>query len=191
MTGRTARRAKTLDVLRVSDTAVWLQATLRDTTVAPGDAEDVETVHALRLDALVTVPDLVIRAVRATAEEQPYEHCALSVAPVGRLVEASLTRGYRKHVMEALGGTRGCSHFLTLALDLSAANLLSIFLRLREQAAFTPGSRSDGTWALASVEAEPRLENACLALSSDSPVLEQVRALRAGSSAPASGATSP
>jgi hypothetical protein len=72
-------------------------------------------------------------------------------------------------------GTRWCSHLLTLALDLSAANVLSIYLGMRAEVANTPAARADGTWARTGLGIEPGLMNACLALAEDSPV--QRRAL--------------
>jgi hypothetical protein len=172
---RTARREKSLDVLPLSDTAMRIVATLRDTSVALDDPADVEVIHDLRLEATVSVPDLQITEISAHAEQQPYDHCAFSVAPIAGLRGLNLKRGYRRKVLEVLGGTRGCSHFLTLALDLSAANVLSIYLRMRAQVENTSANRADGTWARAGMQVEPGLMNACLALAADSPV--QRRAL--------------
>ncbi|MQA82537.1 MAG: DUF2889 domain-containing protein [Streptosporangiales bacterium] len=58
-------------------------ATLRDTSVAVDDPTDVELIHDLRLEATITVPDLVIREVSGHAEHQPYDQCALTIAPAG------------------------------------------------------------------------------------------------------------
>lgn len=170
MIDRSARRDKTLDTVPLSDTEMRVVATLRDTSVALDDPEDVELIHDLRLEATITVPDLVIREVAGHAEHQPYDQCALTVAPLAKLRGLSLQRGYRRQVMERLGGTQGCSHFLTLALELSAAHVLSIYLRMRAQVANTATSRADGSWARAGLQVEPGLMNACLALAADSPV---------------------
>ncbi|MQA17102.1 MAG: DUF2889 domain-containing protein [Pseudonocardiaceae bacterium] len=175
MIDRSACRGKGLDVVPLSDTEMRVIATLRDTSVALDDPEDVELIHDLRLEATITVPDLVIREVSGHAEHQPYDQCALTVAPLAKLRGLSLQRGYRRQVMELLGGTQGCSHFLTLALELSAANVLSIYLRMRAQVRNTPENRADGTWARAGLQVEPGLMNACLALAANSPV--QRRAL--------------
>jgi hypothetical protein len=174
---RAARREKTLDVLPVSDTELRLIARLRDTSTALDDPGDVELIHELRIEATVTLPDLVIREIVAHADQQPYAQCAHTAAPVAGLVGVSLRRGYRRAVMDTLGGTLGCSHFLTLALDLSAANVLSIYLRMRTLATHTKENRADGTWAGAALQVEPGLINACMALTEDSPV--QRRALEA------------
>jgi hypothetical protein len=170
LTDRTARREKFVDVLPLSDDAVRLVAVLRDTSVATDDPTDVELIHDLRIDATVSVPDLVITEISGHAEHQPYDQCAFTAAPVARLRGLSLSRGYRRQVLEIMGGTKGCSHFLTLALDLSAAHVLSIYLRMRSTVESTPANRADGTWARAGLRVSPSLMNACYALAEDSPV---------------------
>jgi hypothetical protein len=162
-------------VVPVSDTELHLIARLCDTSTALDDPGDVELIHELRIEATVTLPDLVIREIAAHADHQPYDRCAHTVAPVAGLVGMSLRRGYRRAVMDALGGTLGCSHFLTLALDLSATNVLSIYLRMRKLTTNTNRNRSDGTWAGAALRVEPGLVNACMALAEDSPVQRLAR----------------
>ena len=173
---RSARREQTLDVVAVSDTAMTLVARLRDTSTALEDPDDVELIHDLRIEADVTVPGLVIQEITAHAGHQPYDGCAHTAAPVAGLRGVSLRRGYRRAVMDTLGGTLGCSHFLTLALDLSATNVLSIYLRMRTLTTNTPEHRCDGTWAGAALRVEPGLMNACMALAEDSPVQDRAHA---------------
>lgn len=170
---RTARREKSLDVLPISDTGFCLHATLVDTSVSIADPSDVELIHDLTIDATVGLPGLVIEEISAESRHQPYGECAFTSAAVSRLRGLSLTRGYRREVLGNLGGTRGCSHFLTLALDMSAANILSIYLRMREEVAASEQNRADGTWAATGLRVEPHLMNACFALRADSPVQRQ------------------
>jgi hypothetical protein len=178
---RSARREKTLDVVPLSDSELRLIARLIDTSTALDDPADVELIHELRIEATVTLPDLVIREIAAHADQQPYDRCAHTAAPVSGLTGVSLRRGYRRAVMDTLGGTLGCSHFLTLALDLSAANILSIYLRMRTLAEQSAENRADGTWAGAALRVEPGLMNACMALAEDSPVQHRAhRALDSG-----------
>jgi hypothetical protein len=186
---RTARREKSVDVLPLSDDAVRLVATLRDISVAVDDPTDVELIHDLRIEAIVSVPDLVITEISGHAEHQPYDQCAFTAAPVARLRGLCLSRGYRRRVLEIMGGTRGCSHFLTLALDLSAAHVLAIYLQMRVVTTNTPESRADGTWARTGLEVAPGLMNACFALAEDSPVQRRALAgptVRPGMPPPAS-----
>ena len=170
MAPRGARREKSLDVVAATGDELWLVARLRDTSTALDDPDDVELIHDLRIEATISVPDLVIREISAHADHQPYDQCAHTAAPVAKLAGVSLRQGYRRAVLDALGGTLGCTHFLTLALDLSATNVLSIYLRMRNLVPNTDTTRADGTWAAAGLRVEPGLVNACFALSEDSPV---------------------
>ncbi|MCW2943578.1 MAG: hypothetical protein JWR24_295 [Actinoallomurus sp.] len=172
---RRARREKSLDVVPLSDSALWFEARLRDSGTELVDQRNVDVIHALRLEGLITLPDLVIRAVRGHADVQPYDHCALSLAPIQKLAGLSLTRGYRREVLAVMGGTLGCSHFLTLALELSGANILSVYLRMRPHVAYTVDARKDGSWTDVALQVAPQLEGACLGLASDSPVIAKVR----------------
>lgn len=172
---RRARRERSLDVVPLSDSALWFEAGLRDTGTEFVDERNVDVIHALRLEGLITLPDLVIRAVRGHADVQPYDYCALSLAPIQKLAGLSLTRGYRREVLSVMGGTLGCSHFLTLALDLSGAYILSVYLRMRRHVPYTVDSRTDGSWTDVAMRVAPQLENACLGLASDSPVIAKVR----------------
>lgn len=167
---RSGRRQKDLQVIPLSGSEMKVIATLQDTSVALDDPDDVEIIHDLRIEATVALPDLVILDIEGTAFQQPYDQCALTAAPLTRLRGVSLTRGYRQAVTEAIGSVRGCTHFHTLAMDLAATNILSIYLRMRAEVEFTPQNRSDGTWARAALAVEPRIMNACMALAADSPV---------------------
>lgn len=177
LTARAARRHKDVEVIPLSEKQMRLVATLRDTSTAVHDPGDVEVIHDLRIDATVSVPDLEILDITAHAHHQPYDMCAFTAAPVARLRGVRLTRGYRRRVLEIMGGTRGCSHFLTLALDLAASNVLAIYLQIRAQVENTAQNRADGTWALAGLRTAPSLMNACLALAEDSPVQQTALAL--------------
>lgn len=176
MLQRSARREKSLDVLPVSDSTLTVVGSLRDTSVALDDPADVEVIHDLRLETTISVPDLEILDVTGRSLRQPYGVCALTIPPLAKLKGLSLKRGYRRQVLDIMGGTRGCSHFLTLALDLSATHILSLYLRMRDRLPSTGDTRADGTWAAAGLRLEPNLMNACLALAEDSPVQRQALA---------------
>ncbi|GAF43602.1 hypothetical protein RW1_009_00260 [Rhodococcus wratislaviensis NBRC 100605] len=175
MIERTARREKWLDVLPLTDTRLQLRANLIDTSVALDNSSDVEVIHNLRIEATVSVPGLEILEIQGFADQQPYGECAFTAAKVGELKGLTLKRGYRREVLAILGGTRGCSHFLTLALDLSATHVLSIYLRTREMVENTPSNREDGTWTRKGLQVEPQLIDACFALRADSPVQSRAK----------------
>lgn len=170
---RSTHRDKRLDVLPLSATRLQLEARLRDISVAVENESDVEIIHDLRITAIVSVPDLTILEIAGYADQQPYSECSYTAAMVRKLEGLTLNRGYRREVLALLGGTRGCSHFLTLALDLSATHVLSIYMRMRDEVENTPANRRDGTWTRKGLQIEPKLRDACFALRSDSPVYIQ------------------
>jgi hypothetical protein len=172
---RRARREKSLEVVPLSDTSLWFEARLCDSGTDLAGEQEVDVVHQLRLEGLVTVPDLTIRAIRGHADVQPYGHCAFSLAPIRKLVGLSLTRGFRREVLAVMGGTLGCSHFLTLALELSGAKILGVYLRMRPHLPYTVEAREDGRWTDLALQVEPGLEGACLGLAPDSPVIARLR----------------
>jgi len=82
---RGARREKYLDVAWATDTELRVVATLRDTSTAVDDPDDVELIHQLRIEATVTLPDLVIQEISGHADAQPYDQCSHTAAPVSKL----------------------------------------------------------------------------------------------------------
>ncbi|RYF45939.1 MAG: DUF2889 domain-containing protein [Comamonadaceae bacterium] len=171
---RRTRREKSLDVFPDSDSRFRLEARLRDTSVALDDENDIEVIHDLQIEATVSVPDLTILDISARAHHQPYSECSPTAVAVKRLTGLTLKRGYRRDVLAILGGTRGCSHFVTLALDLSATHILSTYMRMRDEVENTPMNRANGTWTRVGLQIEPTLRDACFALRSDSPVYKNV-----------------
>ena len=165
---RCAEREKKLRIEPVDDSRVCFHASLIDTSI---DEAGNELIHSLRLSGVVSLPDLIIREIDAESVHQPYTACLESVAPMEGLVGLTIGPGYRSKVMALLGGVKCCSHFLTLALDLAATHTLITFLRMRAKIAFEGRHSPDGAWIGTGLKMEPRLENACIALTSESPVI--------------------
>jgi len=138
-------------------------------------SDDVETIHHLVIEARVDLPELFISSIVGRAHIQPYHECSFTAATVGKLKGLTLVRGYRRDVIGILGGTRSCSHFLTLALELSAANVLSTYLQMRALMPNTVENRESGRWTKAGLAINPDLLNACFALRFDSPVQAAAR----------------
>lgn len=145
-----------------------------DTSVNFENPEDVERIHDLQIKARGSVPELRIFDVVGHARQQPYNECRFTPATVGLLVGLSLTRGYRRDVLATLGRPASCSHFLTLALDLSAANVLSIYLRMRDKVENTPENRRGRGLGTSRFGSRAKPTDACLTLCEDSPVQRHV-----------------
>jgi hypothetical protein len=172
---RTAKRSKSLEVEPLDGGLLAFRLRLDDTSQSP---EGPELIHSLGLDGVLSLPELEIKSITATAYKHPYPECAASIAPVQQLVGARIGPGFRDRVLTAMGRTRGCTHFLTLALDLAAAHTLSVFLRMRSQVPFEARDGITDAWMRKGLEIEPRLENACIALRSESGVIRRAKAAK-------------
>lgn len=171
-TDRIAERVKRLRIEPIDDHSVSFYLALQDT--ARSSAGD-EVIHELSITGTLSLPDLVIKSIEPHAHHQPFPGCAQSVAPVRSLVGIRIGPGFRGHVLQALGRTKGCTHFLTLMLDLGASHTLSLFLQMRSQMPFESGDESYGKWIATGLTYEPQLENACIALTTESPVVMMAR----------------
>ncbi len=158
-------RIKRLSVRRVDDTLIRFSASLDDTYHA---AEGDEVIHSLGIEGTISLPDLVIVTITPFVHKQPYPECGKSLAPVHQLAGIRIGPGFRSRIIELMGHTRGCTHFLTLALDVAASHTLTVFLRMREKASYADRENPDGAWLGTGFKIEPKLENACIGLTSDS-----------------------
>lgn len=167
-----ADRDKKLRIEPIDPTLVRFVSTLTDTFRSPaGD----DLIHALRLEGTISLPDLVIRSIEATSTEQPFDACAASVDPMRKLVGVRIGPGFRNQVMERIGGVRGCTHYLSMALDLGASHTLTTYLQMEVEAPRRGEGADDGRWIAVGLRIEPRLENACIGLKSESPVIVSAR----------------
>lgn len=169
---RSAERVKRLKVEPVNDSLLRFHASLVDTAY---DANGDELIHSLSIDGTISVPELEILTAEPYVVQQPHPECTKSLDPVRNLVGCRIGPGYRSKVQGILGGTSGCSHFLTLAFDLGASHTLSLFLRMRSQGQFENRNAPEGFWIRNGLKIEPRLENACIALTSDSTTIANAK----------------
>ena len=80
-----------------------------------------EPVHDIWM-RLTIGPDFVISAVEGSFDRMPYPDACDTIVPAyERLVGASLVRGFRQVLHEAMGGVRGCSHITELLAFLPTA----------------------------------------------------------------------
>jgi hypothetical protein len=169
---RSAERVKRLRIDPVSDDLVRFRASLEDHSES---AEGSEIVHSLSIEGTISLPDLTILSLEPHATQQPYRECAASLEPMRQLVGMRISKGFSSHVKELLGGTAGCTHFLTLALDLAASHTLSLHLRMRGSADLNEADKENPARLRVGLSLEPHLENACIALTSDSPMIRRAK----------------
>ncbi len=74
-----------------------------------------------------------IRDVEVVTEAMPYPGACDAIEPAYRkLIGANLLRGFRKHLHDVLGGTRGCTHITEMLANLPTA-AIQMFAGLRSE----------------------------------------------------------
>lgn len=123
---RTHLRQIRFEGFRRSDGLWDIEAVLRDERDYPsqgferGPVAPGMPVHDIRL--CVTVDDaLVVQAIRGAYEARPFGACEQSLAPLQRLVGASVAQGWRRTLAAQLGGEVGCAHIRDMLVQLAAA----------------------------------------------------------------------
>jgi hypothetical protein len=124
------RRVTTRGYLR--DDGLWdIEGELRDDktyTYADRDRGPLppgSPMHHMR--ARLTVDsEFNIHAAEAAMPAQPFGTCSEALNPVGKLVGASLTRGFRRAMEEAMGRQKGCTHIRDLILACATTSYQTI-----------------------------------------------------------------
>ena len=177
--GLRTERAKTLSTRRVAPDRFSFESRLEDVSSATGPGGDRrEVVHRIAIRGFVLVPDLVLDGVTAAQDVMPYVQCPATATVVAQLNGLRIGPGYRRAVLDLMGGTAGCTHFLTLALELAQLHTLVLHQQIRE--AEPRVERHDPAWMRAGLALEPRLVGACATLQADSPVITAARSPEPG-----------
>ena len=171
-------RVKKLRVEPVDSGLVRFFASLEDVHAGP---KGPELIHSLSIEGTISLPDLEILSIEPRVNYQPFPQCSASVEPVRKLVGVRINAGFREAVLTTMGRTRGCTHFLALAMDVAASHTLTLFLRMRGAVPFEGRGFPEGAWIGTGLGFEPRLENACVGLRSESPVIVNAKAFREAS----------
>lgn len=198
-TGRHSRRTKQLDVVPRDDGSFSFTTSLVDESFE-GDYETAArslVVHQFFVDGDVDGGSLQLTRLAVRAEEHPFPQCPFVLPVADDLVGLSLAAGWRRQVLDRLGGARGCTHVTTLLLGLSEVTTLIYFQRRNAEAPYGPRSRASGEWIGGSLDLAPGLAGACHVLSEDGPVIRLARHHQAagggevgtGGQQPAAGAT--
>ena len=86
--------------------------------------------HEMRLR--LTVDDsYLVHAVAACTDASPFEMCPAIVPNFQALVGLRIGKGWRRQVRERLGGTKGCTHLVELALGALATAAIQTIVSLR------------------------------------------------------------
>lgn len=103
---------------------------LRDTWCSD-DGAITEDIHWYEVEVITTFPDLVITDITARPRHLPSPECPGAVHALQDLVGASLARGFRRRLDEALRGTAGCTHLHTLLYTIWTSQVILRYTMVR------------------------------------------------------------
>jgi hypothetical protein len=132
-------------------------------------------IHDFVVEGRLEGPQLVIAELDVRAQAHPYRQCPAVLPSCQALVGMSLASRWRGTVFEILGATAGCTHVTTLLLGLAEARTMAFFLQMNAREAYSEQTRSDGRWTAAGLDVAPSIVDACHALSSTGPVIDEAR----------------
>lgn len=126
-----------------------------------GSIESGEPIHRMQI-RLTVDDDLIVRAVEAVTEAGPFAVCNAITPVFATLAGLRIGPGWRRAVLERMGGVRGCTHLTDLLLGPMTTTALQTVAPAREQREqpATGGRR-------------PALIDSCHALAADGPVVER------------------
>jgi hypothetical protein len=178
----TVTRTKTMQLTAIGPQQYRLYARLNDSSLhgdyGDDDSEDSSCSHVIHdfvVEARLEGPQLVIAELDVQAHAHPYRQCPAILASCQALVGMSLTSRWRGTVLEILGATAGCTHVTTLLLGLAEARTMAFFLQMNARQAYSEQTRADGRWTAAGLDVAPSIVDACHALSSAGPVIDEAR----------------
>jgi hypothetical protein len=175
--GRHSRRSKQLEVWPDPDGSFRFTSSLVDESFegrfeSPGESL---VIHRFTMDGQIDGDSLELTRLDVRAVAHPFPQCPFVLPATDALVGHSLVAGWRRLVLERLGGARGCTHVTTLLLGLSEVTTLIYFQRTNRTADYGPRSRASGEWIARSLEQAPALGGACHVLTEDGPTLARAR----------------
>jgi hypothetical protein len=173
-------RTKTTELIAVADGRFQLLARLTDVSHDCDWGPDGRggVIHDFEVEGEIEGEDLIVTRLGVRAVTHPYASCPAIVPGCAALVGRSLASGWRRTVLEMLGGTTGCTHVTSLLVGLAEVRTSVFFLRMNQRVPYTPSTRAGGAWTAAGLEVAPGIVGACHALTRDGPVIasaEQVR----------------
>jgi hypothetical protein len=136
----TVRREITVEA-KVADANLVFDAVLRDRWV--DDAGGDEQIHGYEVRLEAEPPDLTVLSVHVRPRFLPFPECPLAAVAAQRLVGLRLTKGFRRAATEILGGVEGCTHLLTLVLNIWNHQVVSQYMLTRVEGGTDPDGPMD------------------------------------------------
>lgn len=114
---------------RLASGRLLIQGALRDQKppglFVPDDPEPL-TIHHMTMTLEVSLPELVVEAVKTEFPTHPQETCPTIIEHYDSLVGLSIGRGFTHRVRDLFGGPRGCSHTTALLQAMAPVAMQSI-----------------------------------------------------------------
>lgn len=146
---------------------LWdIEGTMIDTKTYNVDNQDRngiaagEPVHEMRVRLTIDT-DMVVHEIEVATDSGPYGMCGDIVASYQSLKGLKVSAGWRRGVLERLGGAKGCTHHTDLLLGPIAVTAFQTMRKVRAQRAEAAGPT-----------ARPVTLDTCHALASTSPVVK-------------------
>ena len=149
------------------DDGLWdIEGTMVDTKTYSFDNQDRggipagDPIHAMRIRLTIDA-DMVVHGIEVATDAGPYALCGDIVPSYQALKGLRIGAGWRKAVLERLGGPKGCTHHTDMLLGPLAVTAFQTMRRVRTKHAEAAGPK-----------ARPVTLDTCHALASTSPVVK-------------------
>jgi hypothetical protein len=118
------------EVFLLGETEVLLKGTLTDNRPRGmhGTGNQPVMIHDIELDLKVSIPDLVIKEVKASMNEVPHPECRQVLDSLKRLEGLAISGGFNKKVSELFPRTRACLHFKALITAMAPMAMQGMFV---------------------------------------------------------------
>jgi hypothetical protein len=102
-----------------------------------------EPVHEMHL-RLTVAKDMFVRHIEVTTVSAPFPACSETSFDYSRLVGQSLAKGWRRAVLECLGGVNGCTHVRDLLVSAATSAFQTFYSWPDAEQPASPLRRPDG-----------------------------------------------
>lgn len=145
---------------------------LKDYYLVTGEKRSAGDIHHMVVRLLVETTGFIIQDVEVELVAVPRDECAVVGSSLGVIKGEKITKGFSNRMKSLLGGTKGCSHLMTLVIAMGPAALQGIF-----------SSRAQKPMDLHAMLADPKrtdffmktLLNTCTVWREDGPAIARLR----------------
>ena len=107
------------------DDGMWdIDAVILDTkpyplhTMDSGLRQPGDSIHQMAIRVTID-EEMTVRSIATAMAAAPFNECPAALDPMQKMVGASMTKGWRRSIDAALGGTLGCTHLRELLFNMA------------------------------------------------------------------------